>query len=317
MEFYGSYGAALWDLPESRLNAGITIKAMRGLSGTFADVSDIRVIRGVDAGRNVYGIENGRTNYGISAGHDNWLNKNGSGFKMGDLLKNSRWGVAFDLGVEYLIRQQMVTSVFDDEKFPDYQWKIGISLLDIGRNTYDYSNQSRTAAFLKQNISSDVLQNKFLGIENIGDFNDSLKTIVNEYSLNTGAFRISNPARFVINVDKSLPDNFFINAELSLNLTSLSASDKWFVRESKVAMLTPRWEKKKFGFYLPVQYNRSGTLWFGAAFRAGPLVVGTHNLLNGFAKNKNVNGGGYLAIIIHPANWRRKALNQQYECPIL
>lgn len=79
--------------------------------------------------------------------------------------------------------------------------------------------------------------------------------------------------------------------------------------------VTPRWEKRTLGFYLPVQYNRHGNFWIGGAVKAGPLLFGTHNLLNIFSKNKYIGGGAYLAIIIRPMNFIRDARLKQYECP--
>lgn len=90
--------------------------------------------------------------------------------------------------------------------------------------------------------------------------------------------------------------------------------------------LTPRWETKRFGAYLPVLMNTRKQVWAGGAFRAGPLLLGTHNLANLFSKNSFQNGGLYLALTIRPGknhDRQREAsngkLNKQQErnlnCP--
>jgi hypothetical protein len=87
------------------------------------------------------------------------------------------------------------------------------------------------------------------------------------------------------------------------------------VKESKLLTITPRWETRKLGFYLPVQYNRHGNFWIGGAIKAGPLLIGTHNLLNAFSKNKYLGSGAYIALTIRPFGAVRQARNRQYDCP--
>ncbi|MEO8583465.1 MAG: hypothetical protein ABI415_06700, partial [Flavitalea sp.] len=145
-------------------------------------------------------------------------------------------------------------------------------------------------------------------------FNDSLATIVNQYNELNGNFSIRNPTRVVINVDRYVSGNFYLNGELSVNLSG-SGKNKPVISETNLIAITPRWETRKLGFYLPVQVIREGALWIGGALKAGPLLLGTHNLLNAFSKKKNLGGGAYLAIILRPSNFIKDARNRQYECP--
>jgi hypothetical protein len=101
---------------------------------------------------------------------------------------------------------------------------------------------------------------------------------------------------------------------LSINLAKGNGKNL-AVGSARLLTITPRWETRKFGAYLPIQYNRHGNLWIGGAIKAGPVLLGTHNLLNAFSKNKYLGGGAYLAIIIHPVNFIRDARSRQYECP--
>ena len=64
--------------------------------------------------------------------------------------------------------------------------------------------------------------------------------------------------------------------------------------------VTPRWETRLLGAYLPVLLNTKNQLWVGGAIKAGPLLLGTHNLANLFSKNKSANGGFYLALTFRP-----------------
>ena len=54
--------------------------------------------------------------------------------------------------------------------------------------------------------------------------------------------------------------------------------------------------RKKWGFYLPIQYNTHKQLWIGGAIKAGPLLIGLHNWAYLFSKKSIQNGGGWLAL---------------------
>lgn len=310
MEVYGSYGLSIWDNETSRFNAGASVKLLRGLSGVFARVNNVRMENEERPGEGtVYKISGGEARYGYSANHGNF-----ESFSAGDLFSGARTGFAIDLGAEYMIKTQAVTSVYDDQTEHDYEWKIGLSLLDIGWNNYTYSDQSRAVSGLRDDISSSVLTEKFSEVDGVAGFNDSLSTIVNNYDTLSGSFSINNPTRAVINVDRYVSGNFFVNAELSVNLAANSDS-KVAVKQPRLLTVTPRWENRKLGFYLPVQVTSHGNFWIGGAVKAGPLLLGTHNLLNAFSKKKYPAGGAYLAIVIRPVNLMRDARNRQYECP--
>ena len=77
---------------------------------------------------------------------------------------------------------------------------------------------------------------------------------------------------------------------------------------------------------MPVLMNIKKQVWVGGAFRAGPLLLGTHNLSNIFSKNKIQNGGFYLALTIRPGRKYDRARDgtdkdkrrqqKNFECPV-
>jgi hypothetical protein len=125
-----------------------------------------------------------------------------------------------------------------------------------------------------------------------------------------------NPARAVVNIDRYVSGSIFINGELSFNLVP-SGKKSYTAKESKFLTVTPRWETKRLGFFMPIQVNRHGNFWIGGAVKAGPLLLGTHNLLNIFAKNKFLGSGAYIAFTVRPfeMNKSRDSRDRQYECP--
>ncbi|MBE7171868.1 MAG: hypothetical protein INR73_14870 [Williamsia sp.] len=317
VEAFGTYSKTLWDHELDRLNAGITLRWMTGVAGAFASLENAGLQRTVRNNRISYTINSGTGTYGYSANLDEWKKENAASQNIQNLLSSAQRNLAFDLGVEYIIKPQGMPTFDEEDTYYAYTWKLGFSLLDIGRNRYTYGSQSRRVSQFKSNISDSLLFKKTAPVRTLRAFNDSISTIVNEFMPLTGTFFINNPTRLVINVDRSLSQHVFINAEVSLNLSKLAAHDAPYVNEMNLFSVTPRWESRHFGGYLPVLYNTHQQLWVGAALRAGPLLLGVHNLSSLFAQNKTQNGGGYLAFIIRPGNKTREARDKRADCPRL
>lgn len=317
VELFGTYSKTLWDTEIDRLNAGITLKWMTGASGAFAGLENAGLQRTIRNNRISYTLNSGTGTYGYAASLDEWKKDNSAPQNIQALLTTAQHNLAFDLGMEYIIKPQHITGFDDEDTYYDYTWKLGISLLDLGRNRYTYGSQSRKAGQFKSNVSDSTLFKKTAPVRTLRAFNDSLATIVNDMVPLTGSFFINNPARLVINADHSFSEHVFVNAEVSVNLSLLGAHDAPYVNEMNVFSVTPRWESRRFGGYLPVLYNTHGQLWVGGALRAGPLLLGVHNLSSIFAQNKTQNGGGYLAIIIKPGNRTRQRGDKRADCPRL
>ena len=314
-ELWGTYSRTVWNSEFDRLNAGITVRVTGGVSGVLAKLDNAGVQRTVRNNKIGYVIGSGSGSYAYSANLDEWKKTNAAAQNIGNLLSSARKSVAVDLGMEYIIRPQTITSFDDVDTYYDYTWKFGISLLDLGRNRYDYGSQSRLADQFKSSISDSLLLRKTAAVHSVRAFNDSLATLINNLHPLTGTFFINNPARLVVNLDRCFSTHFFVNADLSINLSFFGAHDAPVVNEMNLLSVTPRWENRHFGFYLPVLYNTEHQLWVGGAFRAGPLLLGVHNLSSLTAQNKTQNGGGYLAFIIRPGRHLHQSKNKKWTCP--
>jgi hypothetical protein len=314
IEFFATWAQTIWDGVTDRLNAGITAKVSRGISGAYANIQNGTVEQTAHGNSYVYTMEDVLAKYGYSSNYDTWQKQRSNSQNLRDFLKNTQGGISLDLGVEYLIKPQQITTVFDDDSYYDYDWKIGVSLLDIGFNQYKYGRNSRIVSGFQPNITDTVIDQRFLNINNFDAFNDSLVGVAKNIQQQSGKFKIVNPARIVLNVDRYLFNAFYVNANLSVNLSSLSGNE-WRASELNLLTVTPRWETKRWGFYLPVQYNTKNKLWVGGAFKLGPLLLGVHNWANIFTKNKMQNGGGYVAIVIRSWKNTRTSTDKRLDCP--
>jgi hypothetical protein len=316
LELYGTYSRTLWDDAYGRLNAGITLHAQRGLAGAYAQLNNGQVTRRDLDTVTIYTLAGGSAKYGYSRNLDSWHSNKSTGSNLKDLLGQSRGGAAFDLGVEYLVKSQDVSVYGDPDNYFDYDWKIGIALMDLGANMYQYGSQSREVSNPKNTVTDFDLNQKFDYVGSVQGFNDSLSTVVNAMRPLRGHFIIWNPARAVINVDRTLPEHFALNTELTLNLGGSNTGLRLFTKEITLLAVTPRWETRNLGGYLPLTVTTDGKVWVGGAARLGPLLIGVHNWANVFSKKTAQNGGFYLALVIRPgkgsfANKEPK----EYTCP--
>jgi len=316
LELYGTYSKTLWDDDKGRLNAGITLKAQRGISGVYAQLNGGSVTRSIyQDSFTVYTVAQGNAKYGYSQNYDTWNTNRSTGTNLHDFLSHTRGGASFDIGFEYLVKPQYVETWSSPGDYYDYTWKFGASLLDVGENIYVYGSQSRSVSSPNANATDVQLNYKFDNTGTLAQFNDSLSTIVNRISPIRGRFHIYNPARFNFNVDHKLPEHFAVDADLTLNLGGSNKSTRLFTKDLTLFAITPRWETEWLGGYLPIEVTTDGRVWIGGAFKAGPLLVGVHNWADIFSKDKVQNGGFYLALVIHPVKGWKIREKKEYTCP--
>lgn len=316
LELFFTYSRTIIDDNVRRLNAGITLKGMRGVSGLFAQLAGGGIDRAVSGNQTIYFLKAGSARYGYSGNYDRWKNNNSTMQNLKDLFGASRPSAAVDFGLEYWIkRQAVIPNAERAEAWYDYEWKIGVSLLDVGQNNYRYGTQSRTASSPRSDVSDSALNVKFGNPKNLAEFNDSLATIVNNIAALNGQFRIWNPMRLVINVDRPLRDNFSINANLTLNMPWTSTAKRLVVKDMSLFVLTPRWETKKWGLYMPLQVTTDGKFWVGGAAKAGPVLFGIHNMLTVISKSRAANAGLYLAVVIRPGSGPKEKEDKRLDCP--
>lgn len=300
----------------SRLSAGATLGYMRGLSGGHAAAERVTFLDKSTSTQPYYLLTGGSANAMYSKGYDTLDGNNSFAHNAKSFLKNTLSSVNINVGIEYLIRN---TQHDEDEVSPtNYDWKIGISIMDIGKNKYMPAKGSFSVSDPKSNISDTAVQSQFTNINDIKDLQQNLKVLFNKVDSINQAFTISNPTRIIINVDRNFGHHLYVNGELSMNIYSTEPrfALKFRTREVNLLTITPRWETKTLGAYLPIQYNTQGQLWVGGAVKLGPLLLGFHSLdfFKWFKQGtQSVNGGGYLLLSIHP--FGTKEVDNSLDCP--
>lgn len=317
LELYGTYSRTIWDDPISRLNAGVTVHLQKAIAGAYAQLTNGAVNRSAQDSLTIYSLATGAGKYGYSATFDYWHSNNSTGENLRSLMRQARAGAAFDLGIEYYVKSENVPLYGQADDYYDYEWKIGISLMDAGANLYQYGTESRFASDPNKAVADFDLNEKFNFVGSLKQFNDSLSTVVNNFQRPRGHFLIWNPARVIVNVDRTLPEHFALNTELTLNLGGDNTGLRLFTKEITLLAITPRWETKSLGGYLPVTMTTDGRVWVGGAAKVGPLFFGVHNWATVFSRTKAQNGGFYLALVLRPGKGFLSKEPKEYTCPKL
>jgi hypothetical protein len=314
IELFATYAQTIFDNNSNRLNVGITLKASRGFTGSYLRLANSGFTSSVVNNKTTYALKSTSASYIYSRNFDGWNSSAGFGQNIRNFVTYTEGGISADVGAEWLIKGQEVATFGDEDSYFDYDWKIGASLLDMGFNRYRPGQYAAATSVGDGVATSTLLDQKFSKINSIRQVNDSLKTFTN-FQQNGTEYMMINPMRFVLNVDHYLSGDFYVNGEMSINLSPLAGTKRLYVREINFLTLTPRWERKNLGFYMPMQFNNNSQFWVGGAVKAGPLVIGLHNLSSLFSKTKVQNGGGYLAIIIHPYKSMAVKGDKRLDCP--
>ena len=303
LELFGTYSRVFFEDDDARFQGGVTLQLLRSLSGAYAYGSNAEYVPNGTGG---YNLTNVNAQYGYSDNYDYYYAGQSAISKFKQATRLGAAGFSFDVGAEWVQKTGQDWGEASKSGTDVYDWKLGAALLDIGFNRYRYGAQSAVFNGVQQG-QTDASLRTLNNINGLEQFNDSIRGKVAQFGYISGAFNIMTPARAVINFDKRLAGYWAVNGELSLNFTGVQSTYA-SVQELNLLTVTPRWEKSQLGAYLPIEVTNQGQFWVGAAVKAGPLLLGLHNLGWLVSKKSMPNGGGYLAIIIHPGEFEKDAV---------
>jgi hypothetical protein len=218
------------------------------------------------------------------------------------------------MGAEYLLYNTEAHS-FQTNHALNYALKIGVSIMDIGGVSYRNTVTSSLFNGVRPSITDPILSSKTTGLENSVQLRDSLATVFASTTQMPETFTITKPTRFNLNIDKPLGNDFYINADLTVNMHASAGLTKRRVRDLNLITVTPRYETLHLGVYLPLQYNTQGQLMLGGAIKLGPLTVGVHRLkwLTNSSNMSNASGGGYVMLSVHSLSLKK--IKTIIDCP--
>jgi outer membrane protein OmpA-like peptidoglycan-associated protein len=188
--------------------------------------------------------------------------------------------LGFDVGAVYEWRPSYGSYLYDlDGEYglsrrdqSKYKVRIGVSLLDVGRIKF---KKSPNSGDFKADIRDwDVSQIKASSLD---EFNTMLDTTFKLQK--TGEFfTMALPTAFSIQADYNIGKSFYVNFTSYVSPRFIKDENK--VHSLNYYSLTPRWDTKWLGVFLPVTLNSYGKLEMGTALHLGPLIIGSSSCWN-------------------------------------
>ena len=284
-----SYGQVLKDEDEDFFKVGITVKRVVGIYSSHINIqeADYEIVDdpadlalSPNRKKQILKINSLKADYGYTTESSYKNAKPSLGWILGNQPSGAGWGV--DLGMvyeyrpnnrKYLYREKGVAKL--DPSKNKYEFKIGISILDIGGINYSNPNYVRN---WKVDVTNKTFNSSDVSMINGSD--DAYKRINQTIGLadlnSQNNFTTGLPSSFQINLDYHIQDKFYVN---SLWVQGLRGNQSLSMKIPSSLSITPRWEGKWFEVAMPfVLFDNYNAFAFGIAGRIGPLFLGTDNL---------------------------------------
>jgi outer membrane protein OmpA-like peptidoglycan-associated protein len=153
-----------------------------------------------------------------------------------------------------------------------YLFRIGLSLVDMGKFTL-------TKKPLTNDHSANIVNWDFsdVGAHNFSDFDTAYSKEIDYIQGASPTFTFRLPAAIIGNFDLHLMGNFYVNAAIKAPFEGFKKTTDAFVSPNRWVAVTPRFEGRHFGLYVPVVHTNKRTN-IGATLRLGPFYFGSTNL---------------------------------------
>lgn len=196
-------------------------------------------------------------------------------------------GFGFDVGLVYELKEKKSTEVVAGKKTkknarPDYIFKAGVSINDIGSIKYNTSRYSRDFQATNTTVNlADITE----GDSSFIDFDEVLNALGNNTKLD-GTFKTLLPMHLTFFFDYKIAKSFFINFSSLINMGTFNDDTKAKAKLLNVYSITPRFELPMVGIQVPMSYNKYNGFDLGASFRFNNITIGSSNLVS-FLWRKN------------------------------
>lgn len=267
IEYFGTYARSFDVTDHHVIRAGATFKVLQGQVGAYMYLEDLDYQFHSDS---LFSIYDTYIRYGLSNNPIFRDSTASPGFRViGNL------GVGFDFGVEYEFRKDGSSGLSDCSSAP-YLIKVGFSMVDIGSIKFNKGPNSRDYYANQENVPVKAMLVE--GFRNL----DSVFNFFFEEVTSSSTFRVQLPLSFNFNVDYNIGNGFGLNADFIVSPPRYGNFER--VNNISRIAITPRWEKKWFGAYMQMSLTAQTNFGLGMTLRAGPVVIGTNDILAYFAR---------------------------------
>ncbi len=294
-----TYGQEVLNKGPHYLKVAGTLKLIQGLGSAYMYSDNMDIVFPTDSTLTV-------NNSDVKFGYSEIFSSIAEG--PAAVYRNTRFGFGADLGVVYEFRPKHASYKYELDNNPDYmdprknkyKLKIGLGVTDLG-----YASYARARGYdgdFYANVNDINLerefQQSFEDFENTGltAFADTLNVLITLNRSSEDFYNVTLPTRINLYADYNIWKGFYVNFTASI----APGYDQLFSKTSGLSefSLTPRFEHKWFGVYLPFSINTHGNMHFGTGFRFGPLVIGTYDITPFLGKSLVESGNFYLAMSV-------------------
>lgn len=252
----------------TQLTAGITVKPMYGLGGIDGTIRHGNYIVLDDSTVNFHNVD-------ADLGYSLPLNYSDNTFGVPPTVKGT--GLGINLGVVYSKKRNDIIKHYHvracEKPYDEYVYRIGLSLLDVGRIKYKYNAQLHSF----DNVSAYWLGIDTLKFHNMNSFMGSLSDVfygTSDGSFKANSFKVGLPTAASLQVDFYIIKNVYLNA-IWIHPIQLY---KYTLRRNAVVAVSPRFETKWFEVSVPVSLYNYKYPRIGLAARFLYFTVGTERL---------------------------------------
>lgn len=163
----------------------------------------------------------------------------------------------------------------------NYAVRLGISFGDMGFIPYPVHPSSANFEVSQDSIPLSI----FDGVEGPADLGEMLEDNFQGVNPNDSTVLMWLPGRIDAFVDVKLNHNLGLHfgGRFALWTGEANAFKSHYLHQFTV---TPRWEIKWFGAYSPLSFDHMGLVNWGLSLRAGPVVIGSGDLLSNLLKTR-------------------------------
>ena len=305
-EFALSYALILKKYYKNKWAAGVTVRGLLGHGATY--------INGYHAD---YTVPDGETidihELDMDIGYALPVDYNTNSYLPGGFVKGK--GVSFDLGVTYQRNKKghsnMKYRKLCHQKFDEYDYRIGLSVLDIG--AVKFSNNARLYQYVDGQALWENLDSLARTYENLNDFSEALSTKfcgTPTCALEEEEFKVAMPAAISFQFDYHYKNAIYINA----TWVQPVRIGKAYIHRPAVLAVTPRYETTAFEFMIPISLYNYTKPRVGAAVRFYNITVGTDKILGYFNLTDFTGLDFYFSVkmFIPKGNCRKPKKNERF-----
>lgn len=221
---------------------------------------------------------------------------------LGNLSDFSNLGVGVDLGFTYEWRAKpdSLTYEMDGKQNParemsKHKFRIGVALTDIGYVNYKTGSSGRVNA-----TSASWDPNSF-DLSVLSGFEDAINDEFSS-SENYDSYKMSLPSAISLQADYNIAKGFFINASYFKSLSN--ESKVLSVRYKDRLTITPRWDWKWMGVYLPFSIEEGNESHVGVNLMFGPFLIGTRDVGAFLWKDENYYANVHFGVKVTSLHYR-------------